>query len=249
MKIAILGDSISEGIGRKKINYSKYINIKNKNNIIINKSLTGTTIRYGIDIIKELVEQKIDYIVIFYGNVDALPRPKKDKLLYKLLPKRYKKLGMLDPRALYSSNKRKCFFQKIDSFTRYNIKKILIKMYGYEQFLDIEEFEKLYEQSVQICINNGIKLILISTVPMSEKYFPHANYEYCRYNKVIENIANKYDLEYVNIYEKFKEYDAKLIYLHDLYHPNELGYQIIANSINDSLKNMEKKNETKQSEN
>ena len=49
MKIAIFGDSISEGIGSRKYNYAKELEkiMKSDNNIeIYNYSYTGTTINY-----------------------------------------------------------------------------------------------------------------------------------------------------------------------------------------------------------
>lgn len=247
MKIGILGDSISQGIGSKKINYEKYLIKLNKNNYIINKALTGTTIVYGNKMIDELIKEKIDCIIIFYGNVDALPRPKKDKLLYKLLPNRYKKLGMLDPRALYSSDKKKKIIQKLDSYTRYNIKKILIKLYGYSQFVTIDKFEIIYKELVEKCLNNNINPILVSTVPMCEKYFPKANFEYQKYNNIIKKIANAYNIYYIDIYNDLNKYNPHDIFLYDLYHPNEYGYELIAKDISNKINGMRVKNENKQS--
>ncbi|WP_455579996.1 hypothetical protein [Faecalibacillus intestinalis] len=98
MKIAIFGDSISEGIGSRKYNYAKELEKIMKsddNNIeIYNYSYTGTTINY-IFSLNEWKNIKFDLIIVAYGNVDGMLRPNLDKFpnFYKYLPKRYKKMG------------------------------------------------------------------------------------------------------------------------------------------------------------
>ena len=69
--IIIVGDSISEGIGQKKINYEIFLKkAMNKYNII-NMARTGTTIKYGNTISEEIIKLNPKYVIIFYGNVDA----------------------------------------------------------------------------------------------------------------------------------------------------------------------------------
>lgn len=241
MKIAILGDSISEGIGSKKVNYAEVINSKLDNCIIKNYAVTGTTISYVHEIKREIIDFNPDYIIVFYGNVDAMPRVNiKSKInLYNLLPNRYKRNGMLNPRALYTKKKPKRYFQIIDSIFRTNINKILIKIQGYYQWVNIEDFRLKYENFIQEF--SETKLILISTVTIDERWFPFCDQEYKKYNKVINTLAKKYNCEFIDIYNIFSNYSYKEVYLSDNFHPNKNGYNIIANEIITKLKAIESK--------
>ena len=239
MKIAIMGDSISEGIGSKKVNYAKILASKYK---VKNFALTGTTTEYALDIINDIIEYKPDIVILFYGNVDALPRVKSNTYIYKkIIPKRYKGLGMFDPRALYTSNYYKRIAQKVDSVFRYNLKNTLIKLQGYEQWINIEQFEINYEKLLKIFKNQNIEVITLGNVPISERYFNNATNEYIKYSSIIESLSKKYQYNFINTYKELKKYNLKDIFLFDLYHPNKKGYEIIASLIDDKIKLLYKK--------
>lgn len=235
MKVIILGDSISEGIGSKKVNYCKILESRLPNLNFSNLALTGTTITYCQTIMKDVLDIKPDIVIMFYGNVDALPRVKENTFVYKCIPKRYKGLGMMDPRALYTSRKKKRFIQKIDSFIRYKMKNTIIKYQGYTQWTPAKEFKEKYDQILSIFKKNGINVITISNVPISEKYFNHANLEYKNYNHIIEGLSNKYEYEYINLYKELSGYKLNEVFLHDLYHPNKYGYEIISDLITEKI--------------
>ena len=110
MKIAILGDSISEGLGSKKINYVRplfeYLEEKlpTEQIEIGNYSKTGKTIHYALDIIDDVNSFNPDVVIIMCGIVDAMirPNPSHKPNFYWLVPKRYRGNGMLHPRPFYS---------------------------------------------------------------------------------------------------------------------------------------------------
>lgn len=229
MKIAIMGDSISQGIGSKKINYS---DILSNNHEVKNFALTGTTTEYAIEIIDSVLKYEPDVVILFYGNVDALPRVKTNTLIYKkIIPKRYKRLGMLDPRALYTSNKFKKIFQKFDSNLRFRLKNFLINKQGYEQWVCLESFKKNYDIILNKLKKRKIKVITISNVPISEKYFNYATEEYLKYNSVIKELSIRYNAKFIDLYYEFKDFDLEKIFLYDLYHFNLNGYKILSEFI------------------
>ncbi|MEW4280519.1 SGNH/GDSL hydrolase family protein [Priestia megaterium] len=235
MKIALLGDSITEGIGSKKINYAKYLQDKIPNATVMNFALTGTTISYGLSKLDDILEFNPDIVIVFYGNVDAMPRLIENTLYYKILPERYKGLGMLEPRALFTRKRIKRFFQRLDSGFRYRLKNTLVKNFGYNQWTKIEEFENTYSLLLEGLGLNECKVIAVSTVPMCDKLFPYANIEYQKYNKVIENLSFRYSCEFLNLYEYLKRYDKKLIFLEDLFHPSDKGYDVIGQLLHEKI--------------
>lgn len=240
MKIAVFGDSISEGIGKRKINYCAFLEamfVSKFHNIeMLNFSHTGTTINY-------ILEEKFfdcsrahyDVVIIGYGNVDAMLRPsQKGKLnLYKHLPNRYKKNGMLNPRPYYSEKWYKSFFQHVDSWIRWNLNKFLLAVQGRTTWVSEDEFKENYELVIKKVMNCADSIILLSTVQVSEKYFPGTNQMYIKYNNIIQDISKKYpNIKYVDL---FNNLSGKECFYEDMFHPSEKGYEHIANMIYDSI--------------
>jgi lysophospholipase L1-like esterase len=238
MKVVIYGDSISEGIGARKNNYcnqlkslllEKYPSVEVKN-----FAHTGTTIIY----LRELLENSCntaDAVIIAYGNVDAMLRPNTNHKpnYYKLLPKRYKQNGMLNPRPYYSKKWYKNFFQHCDSLFRCTLNKLLLKLQGKTTWVSEKEFYEVYKQCVQK-IRKSVcsKVVLLSTVRVNEHFFPGTNERYEVFNKIIKNIAEEEECSYVDLYNNLikEEY-----FYDDKFHPNVLGYEKIANLIINNL--------------
>lgn len=231
MKIILLGDSITEGIGSRKVNFAPYLEQAIKGSQVINLGKSGTTIDYAITKIDEINNHNPDITVVFYGQVDALTRVKSNTWIYGLIPKRYKGPGMFDPRALFTRKQSKKVFQKIDSFFRYNLKKFLISVQGYEQWNTLDEFEKKYDYLIKNILDHSTQIICLSTVSIKDKYFPYCNREFKKYNEVIFNISQKHNCTFLDIYKELDNVDKEIYYYEDYYHPNEKGYKLIAEKI------------------
>ena len=90
MKVVVLGDSISEGIGSKKMNYiSSCERILGKQYVFTNMAKTGSTINYPCEHLSEIINENPDICVIMYGSVDAQIRANRFKIKH-LLPKHYR---------------------------------------------------------------------------------------------------------------------------------------------------------------
>lgn len=236
MKIAILGDSISQGLGSKLYNYCEdlKINLEKENFISINIknfAYSGTTIFYPNEIVKDIIEFNPDIVLSFYGNVDGMIRPKTTGKVnfYSLLPKRYKKNGMLDPRPFFSSNWKRRIFEYIDSYIRYNLKKILLKLQGGYCWVELDSFYLQYQKLLNK-LNNGNRLFfLVSTVIVDEYYFPGTNKSYDSYNSIIENLCDNERIFYINLKDELAKYTWSEVFGNDHFHPNQNGYKIIAN--------------------
>lgn len=95
MRLTIIGDSISQGLGRKHYNYCNelkcFFEQETKQNLdITNLAITGKTILYANEIADKIKDTNPDIILIFLGSVDAMVRPQK-RFLWNFLPNRYKK--------------------------------------------------------------------------------------------------------------------------------------------------------------
>lgn len=242
-KIVILGDSISEGIGKKKINYEMFLREQNNNYSYINLARTGTTIKYANEIYDKIKEVKPTYVIIFYGNVDAQIRANISGGTTKIInyiPRRYKHIGMLDPRPFYSRKWYKFILNKIDNKFRKIYKKLVIRFEGTAQWLKINEFEKEYINLINKLKSDNIIPIIVSTIYLDDKYFLNSNIEYKKYNKILYEFAKKNNYTYIDIFNNLRiqveNYGFKKFYSYDHFHPNIEGYKFISNIINSYLK-------------
>lgn len=242
MKIAIFGDSISEGIGKRKINYCDILADKLKEKYgkvdITNFAHTGTTIQY---MRKLLLNNNIDFdvVIIAYGNVDAMLRPDINHKpnYYKYLPNRYKQNGMLNPRPYFSSKWYKSSIQHLDSWFRWNLNRLLLRLQGSTTWVAIEEFQSLYIEYIEKLIPRDVLIILVSTVQVKSKYFPGTNDEYAKFNNTILDISQSYHNScYIDLFNNLC--DEKFFYK-DGFHPNKDGYIKIAELIFEKIKEKE----------
>ena len=242
-RIAVMGDSISQGLGSKQYNYCNELkeNIEKKLKIrckVKNFAFTGKTILYANEIKKEVEKFKPDIIISFFGSVDGMIRPRKKEPFWSLLPKRYKGNGMLDPRPFYSSNKMRAFCEHIDSFIRWHIKILLMKICGTYSWVSLDEFENEYRKFLDY-FNGKSNLLLVSTVYIDDKYFPNTNSNYILYNKCIKKLADEYCQDFLDIYSLQKAIKWDDIYGSDHFHPNLNGYTWYAEILSDKI--MQKK--------
>ncbi|WP_161497087.1 SGNH/GDSL hydrolase family protein [Pradoshia eiseniae] len=238
MKIVILGDSISEGIGKKKHNYAEILQQDYKDIEIVNLALTGTTIKYALGLVDEINKINPDIIFVCYGNVDAILRPITNKKfgLYNLVPRRYRNNGMLDPRAFISRKKLKGTFQLLESHIRYNIKKILLKTEGTYCWTELELFREIYNQFLErVSEGKRREILLISTVTINDKYFPGSTKQFELYNSTIKQIALEHGYKFIDIYNILKKYPRSLVYGNDHFHPVEEGYRKIAEVLSEEI--------------
>lgn len=242
IRIAILGDSISEGLGNKKYNYVNEL----KNNIekelkvkcdIFNFSYTGKTIKYANEIKEKIKEVNPDIIINFFGNVDGMVRPKKKQPIWNIIPKRYKGNGMLDPRPFYSSNKLRSLLEHTDSFIRFRLKIFLMKTCGTYSWVEVEEFEDEYRSFIDFFDINQ-KMLLVSTVYIDDYFFPGTNKNYNKYNKCIYNLAQEYELNFIDLRPIQKKFRWNELYNKDHFHPNREGYTWYAKIFTNEIKKM-----------
>lgn len=242
-KVALLGDSITQGIGSKKVNYVEPLQKELGDDYIIkNFAHTGTTINYAINMLEKLNEFSPDIIIVMYGNVDAQIRPNiyNNNIWCNIIPKRYKLNGMLDPRPFYSKKWYRYLPDRLDNMNRRIIRKYVEKTQGTCQWVSLEEFKEKYNLFLKNIDNKNAKIYLCSMIKLNEKYYKGCNEEYKRYNSEIYKLAKKYNHTYVDLYgymEKvLNNYKWNEIYYFDHYHPNSKGYELIATLLSTHIK-------------
>lgn len=242
-KILILGDSISQGIGSKKRNYTNRLQkLLGENYQIKNFAYTGTTIKYPLLKLQEIINYNPDIILIMYGNVDAQLRPNLDNissLKSKVIPTRYKMNGMLDPRPFYSRKFYRLLPDRFDNLLRKIIRWYIIKTEGLCQWVELDDFQYNYQELLNGLKDSKPKIFLISTIKLDEKYYKGSSEQYVVYNKKIKYLAEVNGCEYIDLFSYVEklliDYSWNDIFNFDHYHPNQLGYEFIAEFLADHI--------------
>lgn len=242
MKIVLLGDSITQGLGSKKINFVyELLNLLGNNIEIVNFAKSGTTIKYVDNIISLILEkEKPDCVISLYGNVDAQIKPNRNGKIFNKIPRRFRLCNgsMILPRPFYSRNFYKRIIQKVENILRTIFRKMIYYFDGVEQWIELNEFEMRFCKIKQTLNNCNIDFFACSTVFIDDNLFPGSNNEYIKFNKIIKkNILETY---YIDIYNPLKEKIEKdgweSIYNYDHFHPNGEGYCLMAQIIAEKLK-------------
>lgn len=238
--VYLLGDSITEGLGSKKVNFTDELSyLLGQDCKVVNLACTGTTIDYAHRLLRgNLLDCRGNdetFCVILYGNVDAQIRPNREGKAFQHIPKRYRGGGMLMPRPFYSHDLRKSVGQHMDNIVRRLLTRFIKLVDGEEQWVHIAAFTSYYAELVESLLRQGICPILCSCIYIDEKLFPKSPRQYELYNEQIRIIAHNRRRPYIDLYASLSErvsldgWDA--IYNKDHFHPNGEGYRLIAERI------------------
>lgn len=232
-KIILLGDSITQGLGSKKINFTQALQDRLGSSYSVeNMALTGTTILYAKQILDKIIAKKPDYVVILYGNVDAQIRPNRKGTIFPHIPGRFQKNGMLTPRPFYSHSILKKIGQKIDNSLRRFFSFLIYKFDGAEQWVGKELFQETYGFVCRQLLMRECQVVACSTVFIDDAVFPGSLKQYKIFNSEISAIAVKYHCMFVDLYSPLekgvKESGWEAYYNYDHFHPKEGGYKLIS---------------------
>lgn len=238
MRVILLGDSITQGLGSKKINFVEELkNLLSENDSVYNLAMTGTVIDYTFSLFDQIEKISPDYVVIIYGNVDAMLKPNRKGKIFKKLPKRFKinNGSMLLPRPFYSRRWYKRLGQLFENFLRSIFRKIIFRVDGTEQWMPLEQFVENYSELCSKLKALHIKPVLCSTVYIDDKLFPGSVDEYQKYNEWLRKYSSQNDYVFVDLFNELKRHVLQdswsKYYNYDHFHPNGNGYQIMARLI------------------
>ena len=224
-EVILLGDSITQGLGSKKINFTeKLSDLLGDCFTVKNMALTGTTILYAKELLPKIIAEHPDYVVIVYGNVDAQIRPSQKGKIFPRIPKRFQHNGMLMPRPFYSHCWWKRAGQRIDNSLRYFFSRLIYAIDGSEQWVSLPEFVPAYRGVISELKKTGCQVIACST---DNNKFPGSLAEYDHFNHEILSLAKREKISHLDIYSPLKSNVLKLgwdkIYCYDHFHPNMGG--------------------------
>ena len=201
----------------------------NKRVYIYNKSQNGTNIEKVKDVIS--ADEGCFYgaqtiVILYIGIVDCAPRP---------IPEKIKKIISKTPEIVKS---------RIIKFLHDNRKSILkIKSHN---ITPPNKFEQTYNDILN-CLQKSTKAICIGIGPVSQSmcqktFGLETSIE--QYNKIIENAATKFNVQFVDINKHFREIMEKEnlneqdVLLEDGHHFTPKGHKIASEIIYNSIQNL-----------
>lgn len=240
IRVYLLGDSITQGLGSKKVNFEgELAKLLGDGCEIINLAYTGTTVDYALGLLDEgkvvPIEGQRTVCVVLYGNVDAQIRPNRTGRIFPHIPKRYKGGGMLMPRPFYSRAFRKNLGQHVDNAFRSFFSALIKAVDGTEQWVHIGPFSDMYVELVDRLQKLGTEVVCCSCVYIDERLFPGSMEQYELYNEEIAAVAASHDALSLSLYSALRgrvESDGwDCVYNKDHFHPNGEGYLLMAEEI------------------
>lgn len=237
-KVYLLGDSITQGLGSKKVNFTNELSrLLGDGFEIVNLAYTGTTIDYALGLLNQGKVEPGDgsMCVILYGNVDAQIRPSRTGKVFPKIPKRFQGGGMLMPRPFYSRKLSKHAGQLVDNVARKILSALIKVVDGTEQWVSIESFNEQYGLLLDNLREMGVKAVACSCVYIDEKLFPGTQAEYMLFNESIYANADRRGVPYLDLWTMFESevelYGWAHAYNKDHFHPNGFGYGLMAERI------------------
>lgn len=242
--VYLLGDSITQGLGSKKVNFSGELQrLLGDSYDVVNLAYTGTMVDYALKLVEDgevaPLNGESSVVVILYGNVDAQIRPNRGGRVFPHIPKRYQGSGMLMPRPFYSASVVKKAGQHFDNFQRSVYSRIIKLVDGVEQWNPLNSFSVQYSMLLNKLTEIGTTPICCSCVFIDEKLFPGSPVQYARYSHAIAELAGEHGLNYIDMCSVLKSeveaYGWDSCYNKDHFHPNGAGYKIMAEMLFDAI--------------
>lgn len=232
--VFLLGDSITQGLGSKRINFVERLKELVAPLHVESLALTGTTINYPLELLaKGEMPLEGGCYVILYGNVDAQIRPNREGRVFSAIPMRFRGGGMLMPRPFYSRNPIKSVVQHAENFARKMISSLIIAVDGTEQWVDADSFAKHYGELLDSLAPSPC--ICCSTVHIDGMLFKGTPEQYGIFDDLIVEACSSRGAIHLDIGTPLRRaveaagWDS--VYNKDHFHPNAGGYELMARLI------------------
>lgn len=236
--VYLLGDSITQGLGSKKVNFTgKLADLLGEGYEIVNLAYTGTTIDYALSLLDEgkIALGGRSLCVVLYGNVDAQIRPNRKGKVFPHIPKRFQGGGMLMPRPFYSRVWTKRAGQHVDNAGRKFFSAFIKAIDGTEQWVSLGSFKERYGELLDRLGAMGVGAVACSCVYIDGRLFPGTPEEYLAFYDVIRRHASRRGIPYVDMWQMFESevetngWDHAYNKVH--FHPNGTGYGLMAEAM------------------
>ena len=147
-RVILFGDSIAMGLGVRRRKYGVLI-AEGLRGQLVDYSHTGWTVSQSLGAFLKS-PQGGDVAVIAHGITEPILRPVLP--LWVPLPRRWRRLGWMDPRPYYSTRARRRALELAESALRWRVKNLLMAAFGSHQLAPLEILPRDLQRSQTRCI-------------------------------------------------------------------------------------------------
>ncbi|WOF22261.1 SGNH/GDSL hydrolase family protein [Microbacterium betulae] len=218
--IAIFGDSIVEGLGVRGGRYADLVAARTGLRLL-DYSVSGSTVADSAERFRA-EPADVAYAVIAHGVTEPIPRPRDAAL--RLLPRRYRRRGWMDPRAYFSRRRWKHVLERVESALRWRTKNVLMACAGSDVLLSIDDYERALRALVLMLEERGAVVLVLGPPHIDARFFPGAPEGQARYAAVAEKVAPHFVATQPGL-KAWSDYFA------DHFHPNDSGHAKLADLV------------------
>lgn len=234
-RVILFGDSIAMGLGVRRHKYGLLI-AEGRHGHLIDYSHTGWTVSQSLASYLES-PQGGDIAIIAHGITEPILRPVLPSWVP--LPRRWRRLGWMDPRPYFSTRAHRRALETAESALRWRVKNFLMRAFGSYQLASIDTFARDLERLKTECEARGARVVILGPPDIDERFFPGSVYEQLRYSRVSERIGGADYVPVAGVIDRWGDYLA------DHFHPNDDGHEAIARRVLSHLSDDDSRTDTK----
>lgn len=224
MRLTIFGGSTAAGLGVGDRSYGELVARElglDANNV----AGSSAQITDSIEFVDRAAGSSV--VLVMHGSGEALVRPTDRSL--RMMPPRWRRRGWMDPRAYYSRNRRKRFFQRIESAIRWRVKVTLIRLTGGQNIIDLDQYLATTERFIERLRELGVGTIaFVGSAALDPRYFPYSTERIAEYDLRTREIAERDGCIFIDVLDVCDRWDD---YFGDHLHPNAAGHAKLAAAI------------------
>jgi hypothetical protein len=183
--LVAFGDSIANGLGARGEPYP-FLVAKQLDVNYLDLTATAAQVPYALAHCE--AAEGADIALIAFGITEAIIRPSSRAL--RLMPKRWRRAGWMDPRPYYSKRRWKRVLQRIESGVRWRVKVTLIRVTGGIRWGDPGTYERDLVKLIHRLRASGVRtIIVVGHCGLDERFFPGSGASCEEFLKVSQKVA------------------------------------------------------------
>jgi lysophospholipase L1-like esterase len=238
MRIAVVGDSFTFGMGVNNVN-DTYPKVLERDLASLNLTRNFEVLNFGIpgydtkDHIKTIEDHVLKYnpdVIVIGYVLNDLPNPENIDVKYQKIELPFIGFWLRSSSYLYYFIESRLNELLRGNSPDYNYESIMSKLYN--SSLNKNESDRIYKQIADVANQNNIT-VLVVTFPIIYKL---NNYPFKEAHKHVDELAYKNHFLHIDLLKDYQRYRVEDLVVNQYdAHPNELGQKIAADVISDYL--------------
>lgn len=221
--LAIFGDSIAAGLGVRGPTYGQQV-ADTLELGLADFSGTALMVPESVEIAAQTsLEPRISLLA--HGITEGIIRPAEELLRH--MPRRWRRLGWMDPRPYYSSKLHRRIPQQLESALRWRVRVALISTGKTYRLVPPDVYGEQLGLLAELLAGRGSRVVILGPPALDGRFFPGSPQSLTDYESVSRAIAADRHL-FVPLWDVCERWSD---YAHDHFHPNDSGHKRIADAV------------------